>query len=403
VDRYDAIVVGGGLVGCSTAYHLARGGSRVALLEREHVAWGASGRNTGFVWVQGRNPGFGLDVGLAARKLYEELEPEVGPFGLRVCGGLVFFVTPEQGRVMDEYVAARNADGLEMELIDAADVRRLVPPIREDVLGAAFCPHDLFLDTPRFVQGLADAAGRHGADIREGVAAREVVLDGGRAVGVRTDDGVLEAGTVVVAAGAWTRELLGSLELELPLGVERIQVVATEPVDTVIEPVVYGPLAAKQYDLFRSLPSWDERDFTADFEDPDGVELLELLAQRPDGSVWLGCPMDYPTELDMRPTVAGVAAVTRAIAQDFPGLRDVAVDRTWACLLAFTSDTCPIIDEALPGLVIASGHIYGNAAGPMTGKLIAQMLAGEEPELDLSECRLERGLELVAAGTVTRW
>lgn len=401
--RKDAAVVGGGIVGCATAYFLARAGAAVTLVEREHVAFGASGRNPGFIWLHGRNPGFALEISLASRRLYDELAEELDPFEFRASGGLVFFLTPEQGRVIEEFVARRRSDGIEMETIDGADVRRLVPPIRGDVLGASYSPLDAHMNTPLFVRALAEGAKRHGADIREGVEAEEVVFDGDRAVGVRTPDGLVEADAVVAAAGVWTRSLLEPAGVELPTGAERLQVVATAPIADRIEPLVYGPLAAKQYDLFRSLPSYADEYFVAPYEEA-GVELLELLAQRADGSVLIGCPMDYPATLELAPTLEGLAVTTRAIIDDFPGLRRASVDRMWAGLLPFTTDTLPIIDEPRPGLYVAAGHVYGNAAGPMTGKLLAQLVRGEEPEIRLDECRLERALTpLPEPGVPTRW
>ena len=73
--------------------------------------------------------------------------------------------------------------------------------------------------------------------------------------------------------------------------------------------------------------------------------MLELVAQRATGEVLLGCPMDYPSELDDAPTLEGLLATARAIAEDFPGLRDAPIDRVWAGLLPYTPDTLPIIDE----------------------------------------------------------
>ena len=394
-----AVVVGGGIVGCATAYFLAREGVQVTLLEQERVAHGASGRNPGFVWLHTRNPGLALELALAGRQLYPELVVELDPFEFRESGGLVFFLTPEQGQVIEEFVEAREVDGLEMELIDADEVRRLVPPIRSDVLGASYCPLDAHINTPLLVHALADGARRNGADIREGTAAEEV-----RPGSVRTADGTLDADVVVVAAGVWTRALLESVGIDAPIGAERLQVVATAPIPERIEPVVYGPLAAKQYDLFRNLPSYDESNFVSEYEDPSsGVELLELVAQRADGSVLLGCPMDYPATLDMKSTLAGLAMTTRAIVEDFPGLRQAPVERTWAGLLPFTSDTLPLVGELEPGLWIASGHVYGNAVGPITGKLVAAAVTGHEPEIDLSECRFDRDLSQVTTEAATRW
>jgi glycine/D-amino acid oxidase-like deaminating enzyme len=397
-------IVGGGIVGCSCAYYLAREGVEVTLLEQHEVAYGASGRNPGFVWLHGRNPGFALDVSLAGRALYDTLAEELPlPFEFRPSGGVMFFLTPEQGVVFEQFVAARNADGLEMELIDGAEIRRLAPPIRPDVLGGSYCPLDAHINTPLLVRSLAEGARRQGADIREGVTATGLRRDGDRAAGVETSDGLVEADAVVVAAGVWSRQLLGDAGITAAVGGERLQVISTFPIAERIEPAMYGPLAAKQYTLFRDLPGWDAEAFTEEWESQDAVEMLELVAQRADGSVLMGCPMDYPAEIDLRPTLAGLAAAARRIHEDFPGLSNAAIDRTWAGMLPFTSDTAPIIDELEPGLFGAIGHIYGNAVGPMTGRLISQVVLGRKPEVDLAEVRFDRDLALPGAGEAVRW
>ena len=398
------LVVGGGIVGCSTAYYAARAGAQVTVVEREHVAYGASGRNPGFVWLHCRNPGIALDMSLASRELYTELVDELPEdFGFLPNGGLIYFTTPEQGQVFEEFVEARNQDGLEMELIDGAEVRRLVHPIRHDVLGASFCPLDAQIDTPRFVRALAAGARAHGAEIREGVEVTGLRRDDERVVGVETSAGPIEADTVVAAAGVWTPSLLATIDVEVKVGGERLQVLSTEPLPPTIEPLVYGPLATKQYALFRDLPSYDVAYFTAPYEDEAGIELLLLASQRATGEILLGCPMDYPDELDQRPTLAGLAALVHGFELDFPGLRDVPISRMWAGLLPYTSDTLPIIDASIPGLVLAAGHVYGNSAGPITGKLIAQLVTGKELEFDLSECTLDRELSLREPGTAARW
>src|SRR5207237_4050714 len=88
------VVVGAGIVGCSAAYFAAREGARVTLVEREHVAFGASGRNPGFVWLHCRNPGIALELSLASRRLYPELADELPEdFGFRPNGGLIYFLT----------------------------------------------------------------------------------------------------------------------------------------------------------------------------------------------------------------------------------------------------------------------------------------------------------------------
>jgi glycine/D-amino acid oxidase-like deaminating enzyme len=403
VSRH-VVIVGGGIVGCATAYFAAREGLDVMLVEREHVGFGASGRNPGFVWLHCRNPGFALEVSRAGRRLYPELLDELPErFEFRAAGGLISFNTPEQGRVFEEFVAARRRDGLDVELVDGATVRDLVPPIRAEVLGGSYCAEDAQIDAAAVVRALAAGARAEGADLREGVTATGLLRSRDELVGVSTDAGDVHGDAVVIAAGAWSTALLGAAGLDVPIGAERLQLIATVPLPLRIRPLVYGPLATKQYRLFRELPSWDAELFRAGCESTRGLELLPLLAQRADGSVLVGCPMDYPAGLDDRPTLAGVGLIAEAIAADFPALADAPIERAWAGLLPYTSDTVPIIDEAEPGLFVAAGHVFGNAAGPMTGRLITQLLQGRPPEIDLSECRFGRPLETTEPGIPARW
>jgi len=290
-----------------------------------------------------------------------------------------------------------------MELIDGAEVRRQVGPIRPDVLGASFCGNDAQINTPTVVAALAAGARAEGADVREGVTVTALARAGHRVVGVETDAGPVEADMVVIATGAWTQPLLATQDVAMPVGMERLQVLATVPRPLDIQPVVYGPLAAKQYSLFRDLPSWDEPAFLAPYEIESGRWMLQLLSQRANGEVLLGCPMDYPPEVTHQVTLAGLRDTTTAISEDFPGLRDVGIDRMWAGVLPFTSDLVPIIDEVTPGLFVAAGHVFGNASGPMTGKLVAQLLLGKEPDVDMSECRWGRDLEPIAPGASVHW
>lgn len=398
------VVVGGGLVGTSTAYYTARQGMAVTLLEQQSVGYGASGRNPGFVWLHCRNVGWSLDISMAGRRLYDELATDLPvPFEFRAEGGLIYFNTSDQGRVFEEFVKQRQADGLDMEMIDGPEVRRLVGPIRPDVLGASFCTNDAQINTPTVVAALAAGARAEGADVREGVEVSRLAVSQGRVVGVETTAGSIDADVVVIATGAWTNRLLAASGHDVPIGIERLQVLATVPRQRDIHPVVYGPLAAKQYTLFSELSSWDESAFLAPYEIETGRWMLQLVSQRANGETLLGCPMDYPADVSHEVTLSGLHATAQAIIDDFPGLRDVEIARMWAGVLPFTSDLVPIIDEITPGLVVAAGHVFGNAAGPMTGKLVSQLLAGTTPEIDLTPARWGRDLEPIAPGDQVQW
>lgn len=400
----SVVVVGGGLVGASTAYFAAREGLDVTLVEMEKRAFGASGRNPGYVWLHCRNPGWALNISLAGRRLYEQLLEDLPvPFEFRAEGGVIYFTDERQAPVFDQFVRARRADGLDMSLLDASEVRDLVKPIRPDVLGGSFCANDAQINTPEVVNALVEGAIAEGAKVLEGVAARRLIHAEGRVIGVETTDGNRLADKIVIATGAWTQKLLAENGVEAPIGRERLQVVATKPLPMQIKPVVYGPQTAKQYELFRVLPAWDEDAFITDEERRTGEWMLSLVAQRANGEMLFGCPMDYPADVDLDPTVHGIASTLRYIEQDFPSLAGVGIDRVWAGVLPFTSDMVPIVDEVLPGMIVAAGHVFGNSAGPMTGKLLSQLLVGAEPEIDMSDLRFGRPLEPVIPGQIVHW
>jgi glycine/D-amino acid oxidase-like deaminating enzyme len=400
----DVVVVGGGIVGCATAYFCAQERLKVTLLEKETLAYGASGRNPGFLWLHCRMPGFALDIARAGRALYPRLLEELpGGFEFRASGGLMFFKSPQQAQVFEEFVEARNRDGLEMSLIEGAEVRRLVPPIREDVLGASYCSEDAQIVTPTVVSAFARGATAEGATIREGVTVERLAISGETVVGVETDAGRIDADAVVIATGAWSTALLASESIDVPLGGERLQVMSTSPQPFRVEPVVMGPLATKQYALFRELPSWDPSYFADASADGSDLVLLPLVAQRESGELYLGCATDYPGELDPTTTLAGLAQMAQGVAEDFPSLRDVPITRVWAGNLPFTSDQAPVIDEVMPGLFVAAGHVFGNTAGPITGQVISDLIAGREPSFDISDCRFGRPLDAIAVGEPTQW
>jgi sarcosine oxidase subunit beta len=171
----------------------------------------------------------------------------------------------------------------------------------------------------------------------------------------------------------------------------RLQIVQTSPMKRLLGPVLYGPGAVKQYSIFRELASFRRDDWRNDAEDRHGKALLEAACQRADGSFLLGCAMDYPGFV-WEPDLAGVALIAESLPAVMPVLRAARFARAWAGILPYTTDNLPIIDRA-PGLddaFIAAGHVFGNGAGPTTGRLIADLICGDQPIMDMTPFRADR-------------
>ncbi|HEX9769428.1 MAG TPA: FAD-binding oxidoreductase [Kiloniellales bacterium] len=389
----DVVIVGGGIVGASCAYYLSEAGLRVTLLEREHLAWGASGRNAGFIWLSLRPAGIQLMLAKAGAALYPRLVEALGnSFEYRRNGGLIYCFDEAELHVLRELVERRRRDGLDIEIVDGMTARELCPILPESVAGATFCREDSQMLTAKFVAALGAAARRLGADIREGAAVTRLLRDNGRITGVETAGERFPAGTVVIATGSWAPELAGLLGLTLPIRPMRLQAVATKPLPPLFDRLLYGPLALKQYSVVRELPSFGDDLFRSRSEAsfPE-VQLLECLCQRQDGTVMLGLPMDYPGH-DQSATLAGVGVTITVFAQRFPQLANAEFGGCWAGLLPATPDGLPYVGpvDGLRGLVIAAGHVFGNAAGPITGKLVSEIVTGRPTSLDLTAFRVER-------------
>jgi glycine/D-amino acid oxidase-like deaminating enzyme len=399
----DVLIVGGGIVGAACAYYLAKAGRRVVMLEAEHLAYGATGRNLAFIWVHTRKHGPELDLVMATRARLPDLVGELGEdVGLRTEGGMVFYSDERQAPVMSELVAQRVADGVPMSLLSGTEARELAPILPDNVVGATFCELDAQVDPTLWVRAFAAAAARLGAEVREGIRVERLIRDGDRIVGVETPEGAIHAEEVVLAAGGWTPALAGTAGLELPIHPMRLQIVQTRPFEVETRPVIYGAMALKQYSVFQDLPSFDDSLFVNEVEWRYDMLLLEGFCQQADGSYLLGCSMDYPGfvwDADLR----GVTLINEIFMDHVPRLREAGFDRAWAGILPFTVDNLPIIDRVpgVDGLVVAAGHVFGNGAGPTTGRLVASILTGEAPVIPLEPFRTVRdGLRIEAGQSV---
>ena len=390
--RPDVLVIGGGIIGTASAFHLARQGASVVLLEANELAYGATGRNLGYIWIHTRRPGPELELVMHLRRDLEELQGVLDDdFGLRTEGGLIYVHTDEQLATLREFVEERHSVGVDMRLIDGDEARAMAPVLPDTVIAASFCPLDAQMDSSRYVRAFANAAERHGARIVEHAPVRALDRDGSRITRVRTDAETFTPNTVVVAAGAWTPELLRPIGADVPIHPMRLQIVQTAPMDVTIAPILYGPAAVKQYKIFRELPSFRAEHWANDVEKRHGKALLEAVCQRADGSYLLGCAMDYPGFV-WEPDLAGIGLITDAFPRMMPAFRSARFAKAWAGILPFTTDNLPIIGP-LPGfddVFIAAGHVFGNAAGPTTGRMIADMICGGNRVMDPWQFRADR-------------
>ena len=355
----SVVVVGGGLIGLSAAVHLRRADPRlsVTVLERARVGDAASGASAAGVRAMGRDPAERA-LALASLARWPHLDRELGAeTGYRRGGGLRIALDDAGWAEARATVGVQRADGVPVDLVDAAAVRRLAPGVSADCRGAVHCPIDGQADAGATVRAWATAARRLGVSIEEGAGAAALVTQGARVTAVVRSDGARVAcDVVIVAAGAWSATLLGKIGVELPLRGRGLQMLLTDPAPASLTPVVgcFGrPLSLKQLD--------------------DGAFLI--------GGGW---PARVPDESVNRwevldDSVRGSLKVARAV---YPPLASRTVARSWAGIEAFTPDEIPLLGRVrgLDGLLVAAGFSgHGFALVPAVGDIVARLALGLDP------------------------
>jgi sarcosine oxidase subunit beta len=316
-------------------------------------------------------------LALASLARWPDLDRELeAPTRYRRGGGLRVALDEAEWAQLPAWVDAQRRDGVPLELIDAAAARRLAPGIAPGCLGGVHCPIDGQAEAQLTVDAFAAAARRAGARVREGVEARALLVDAGRAAGVACADGARERGdAVVVAGGAWTRGLLAGAGLTLPLEPRGLQMLLTEPGPGQLVPVVgcFGRrLSFKQLDDGQFLIGGGFPAVLA----ADGSNRWELL---PD-------------------SVAGSRAVA---AEVYPPSAPLATARGWAGIEAFTPDDLPLLGVApgIAGLAVGAGFSgHGFALAPVVGEILARLALGREALAALWDgLRLDRAAGIIAA------
>jgi len=367
----EVIVVGGGVVGCSIAYHLTAAGRRVLLLERRGLASGASGRNGGMTGA-----GSSMHAASAAGRavyalttanleLLRSLPNELGAdIELRLPGTLDVITTPEQHAHLSASVAEQQAAGIEATLLDAPEARELMPALSPSILGAAYAAGRGHLWPFALVHAFADAARRHGAEIRVGASAEVERFHrrGDRVTGVVAGGEMIEADEVVLATNAYTPALLP----DLPAGAivpARGQILVTQPLPPIL-PLPFGTNFDKEYG--RQTPSG---------------QILCGGYRRLDEDEGLG-------HEEERVSPAVLAGIARCLTDLFPllGRGGVNVVRAWAGIMGFTADGLPLIGTmpGTPGLSLAAGFNGGGFSwAAIIGKVVAAELTGRVHGFDL--------------------
>jgi len=363
----DVVIVGGGCMGASVAYHLARlGVTDVVLLERETMlATGSTGRNAGGVRHQFSNDA-NIKLSIESIGLLERFADEVGhPIDFHQDGYLFLLSSPSSVDTFKRNVALQRGLGIDVQWLDASEAAALAPGLSVDgVLAATFCQRDGIADPNGVTMGFAKAAQSLGVTIERDVEVTGITVAAGRVSAIETTRGTIATPTVVNAAGPYAR-LVGKMAG------------ADVPVDPIRRHIFIAAPGPGQTALH--VPS--SHIMVIDFETTfyfhrEGAGLLFGMGDRQETPTF-----DTTVQWDFLPQVIDVA-VTR-----LPALADASISHAWAGLYEMSPDGNPIVGaaEGVQGLFLINGFSgHGFQHSPAAGRILADVIAGRDPHFDLT-------------------
>ncbi len=378
--RAEVVVVGGGVIGTSVAFHLAEAGvTDVLLLERDALACGSTSRSAGGVRAQFTDE---VNIRLGARSLeaFERFGARPGgEIDLRQVGYLFLHADDDEWAAARAAVELQQSLGVPTRLLTPDEVADLHPGVLvDDLVGATYHARDGYCSPEGVVQGYARGAREHGATVCTGVDVSAVTVSGGELTGVVTDRGTVETGTVVCAAGPWSRTVGATAGFELPVDPLRRQILVTEP------------LPAGLARLFPELTPMTIDAATTFYHHREGPALL--------------VGMSYAAETPgLRPgfSDAWLPDLLAAMERRAPALLDLGIAHRWAGYYEVTPDHNAVIGEsaAVSRFLYATGFSgHGFLQGPAVGEVVRDLYLGREPVVDVSSLSAER----FAAGAVVR-
>jgi sarcosine oxidase subunit beta len=366
-DSADVVIVGGGVVGTSAAFHLAEAGAKVVLLERDQLGSGSTSKAAGGFRTQFSDP---LNIEIARRSAasFKAFDTRPGwDIGVHEVGYLFLFSDEEQVEAFQASTALQNEFGLETRMVTPQEAKELSPLLEIDgIVAASYSPQDGHATPEAVVMGYAFGARQLGAHLRTNTTVDEIVTRGDAIEAVRAGDITVKTDTVICAAGAWSRACGELVGVDLPVTPLRRQVLFTEPMEN----------------LPKQIP------LTIDFE-----TTFYFHGEGPGLLMGLSDPNEQPGNFSTETTDDWIPALLDIAQRRAPRIANTGIRGGWAGLYDMSPDHNAIIGEAdtVNRFLYATGFSgHGFLQGPATGELLRDLVLRRPTFADIAPLSVER-------------
>jgi glycine/D-amino acid oxidase-like deaminating enzyme len=413
-ERADVVIIGGGIIGVSTALFLAEKGIDVVLCEKGRIGGEQSSRNWGWCRTMGRDTSE-IPLAMESLRLWRDMNRRTNrETGFRQAGIMYLCQTEAEVAAQESWLGHAAQYQVDARLLRGSALDRAMPGAASGFIAGLHTPTDGKAEPALAAPAIAEAARDHGAQIFTNTAVRGIERTAGRVTSVVTERGRIACQSVVLAGGAWSRLFAGNAGLDLPQLKVLGSVFRTRKLN--------GPdiTAAGSVFAFRKRIdggySIARRNANTAEITPDHFRLLHdflprLINNRDEIRLRVGMrsweelrtarrwsldqvtPFEAVRVLDPKPKQGILAEARSVLAKAFPAFADMEVVESWAGLMDVTPDAVPVIDQVghMPGFFVATGFSgHGFGIGPGAGRLMADLVAGDPPVVDPTPFRLAR-------------
>jgi glycine/D-amino acid oxidase-like deaminating enzyme len=412
-EKVDVAIIGAGVIGISTAWHLLKQGLSVLVVDKGRVAGEQSSRNWGWVRVTWRDEAE-VPIAIDSLNCWQEMSEELDEdLGFTRNGILGLAATSKELAEFESWMSIAKDHELDTRMISRSEAKSLIKISQDQWLGGMVTPSDARAEPFKAVPAIARGVQARGGLVREACAVRALDFEGGEVSGIYTELGRVKAAAVVCAAGAWSNMFLSNMGIDLPQLTVRGTVVRTEKA-----PEIY-PGAAALHDLFlRRRQDGGYTVTTAMTEHTIGPNSFRYFGQfQPSrASVsdiqlrigkdvvqppvlknpWNGeevSPFESNRVMNSLPSKRGLKLIRKNLSKRVPELANVQFVESWAGMMDATPDVVPVMDQvsSRPGLFLATGFSgHGFGIGPGAGRVMADMVSGNRQRFNLDRFRFSR-------------
>ncbi|MBP8717654.1 MAG: FAD-binding oxidoreductase [Candidatus Atribacteria bacterium] len=379
VQKADVVIIGGGVIGASIFYQIAKEKVEVVLLEKSSIASGTSSACEGLIFLQTKKPGIHLKMAMQSADLFKTLEDELD-YKIEYVADGAMVVIPEQNQynAMEKFVQEQNKTGLEVKLLNSDEAREQQPALSETVAGSTFCSADARVNPILLTYGFIEAATRYNnAKVFTYTKVLGIKRKNRTVEEVITNRGNIKTNIVINAAGIYAPEIGAMVNLNIPIKPRRGQLMVTETIPNIIK----GVLCTSNYIACKYDPEIANNN--------GGGLTIEPTAN---DNYLIGATREF-VGFNKKVSYDGIESIARNLVSLLPAFRNVSIIRFFAGLRPYTEDGLPILGkvEGLEGFIMAAGHEGdGIALSPITGRLIAELVINGKTSIPLYPFRLSR-------------